>query len=93
MCALLRYAPNSLWMLPGLWSILFGLGVFASRHFLPRATLGVGIFYEAAGVFCLAAAQGDHALAPWSMAVPFGFGQLLSAAVLYWTLERADEQA
>ena len=26
------------------------------------------------------------------MAIPFGLGQLLSAAVLYWTLERPHEQ-
>ena len=35
-------------------------------------------------------ARGDQALAPWAMAFPFGVGQMLSAAVLYWTLERTD---
>ena len=27
---LYRFAPQSLWMLPGLWQIIFSLGVFAS---------------------------------------------------------------
>jgi hypothetical protein len=33
---LLRCAPQSLWMLPGLWQVLFSMGVFASCRFLPR---------------------------------------------------------
>src|ERR1039457_5880971 len=34
--ALLRVQPAILWMLPGLWQIVFSLGVFASCRFLPR---------------------------------------------------------
>jgi hypothetical protein len=93
MVVLLRFAPESVWMLPGLWALLFGLGIFASWRCLPRALVLVGIFYELAGFSCLALFQGESALSPWSMAIPFGVGQLLTAAVLYWKLERADAQA
>jgi hypothetical protein len=79
---LLRYAPESLWMLPGLWQIIFSLGVFACCRFLPRAMFGVGIWYLIAGLACLVLAQGEHALAPWAMGLPFGLGQLFVAAVL-----------
>jgi hypothetical protein len=89
---LLRFAPESVWMLPGLWAIFFGLGIFASWRFMPHAVGWVGVFYLAAGLVCLAVAQGEAALSPWAMAVPFGVGQLLTAAVLYWSLERSDEQ-
>lgn len=85
---LVHHAPASLWMLPGLWSLLFGLGIFASYRLLPRPTFWVAVFYQAAGVGCLVFAQGDHALSPWAMGVPFGAGQLLAAGILYWTLER-----
>src|SRR5262249_20673037 len=34
---LVRYSPESLWMLPGLWQILYSLGVFASCRLLPRS--------------------------------------------------------
>src|SRR5688572_18832561 len=34
--AIYRSAPEVAWMLPGLWSLLFALGIFASHHFLPR---------------------------------------------------------
>ncbi len=85
---LVRVAPESVWMLPGLWQIVFSLGIFASCRLLPRATWWVGVFYLAAGLSVLTLARGDAALSPWAMAVPFGAGQWLAAAVLYATLER-----
>ncbi len=84
---LVRGAESVLWMLPGLWSILFGLGVFASRRLLPRAIFGVALYYLIAGLACLALAQGDWALSPWAMGIPFGGGQLLAAAIFYRTQE------
>jgi hypothetical protein len=33
-------------------------------------------------------ARGTHMFSPWAMALTFGVGQLLAAAVLYWNLER-----
>jgi hypothetical protein len=90
---LVRSAPESLWMLPGLWQILFSLGVFASCRLLPRATFGVAVFYLAAGLTCLALARGEAALSPWAMGVPFGVGQWLAAGVLYSTLECRDDLA
>lgn len=87
---IVRVAPDAAWALPGLWQVFFSQGVFASCRLLPRAAFAVGVFYLAAGVATLVLARGDSALAPWAMAGPFGVGQLLSAAVLYWTLERTD---
>jgi len=86
-----RFAPESVWVLPGLWQVLFSLGIFASCRLLPRATFGVAVFYLASGLTCLAFARGDAALSPWAMGLPFGVGQLLAAAVLYRTLECSDE--
>ncbi|HEY8504955.1 MAG TPA: hypothetical protein VIL46_10260, partial [Gemmataceae bacterium] len=83
-----RHAPQSAWMLPGLWQILFSLGVFASCRLLPRAVFGVAVFYLFSGLAVLIVAQGEHALSPWAMGLPFGVGQFGAAAVLYWTLER-----
>lgn len=79
---------EAVWMLPGLWQMLFSLGIFASCRFLPRATFGVGVFYLGTALLCLLYARGEAALAPWAMGLPFGVGQLLSAAVLYFGLER-----
>jgi hypothetical protein len=79
---LLEYSPDDLWMLPGLWQIVFSLGVFACCRFLPRAIFAVGIWYLVAGLACLVFAQGAHAFSPWAMGVPYGVGQLLVAAIL-----------
>ena len=79
---IMRVAAQECWMLPGLWELIFSLGVFASCRFLPRQMFAVGAWYLAAGLFCLAAGSATQALSPWSMGVPFGVGQLLVAAVL-----------
>lgn len=76
-----RWAPIIAWTLPGLWAMLFGLGIFASQRFLPRAVVWVAVYYVGAGAACLAVAQGDNALSPWAMGLTFGAGQFLCAAV------------
>jgi hypothetical protein len=85
-----RAAPESLWMLPALWALCYGLGVFAVASLFPRGAMLVGWFYLLAALFCLALARGEHALAPWTMGIEFGCGQLLAAAVLYFQQERED---
>src|SRR6202050_1307564 len=84
---LMRVAPQDAWMLPGLWAVLFSLGVFASCRFLPRQMFAVGAWYLTAGLTCLATADGT--VSPWSMGVPFGIGQLLVAAVLQFGYREA----
>ena len=88
---LVRFAPEALWMLPGLWQVLFSLGVFASARFLPRATYAVGGWYLLTGLACLTLGREQHLLSPWAMALPFGLGQLLAAAVLQWSQTRGDD--
>jgi hypothetical protein len=86
-----RSAPQCTWMLPGLWQVIYSLGIFASCRLLPRAMFGIAVFYLLAGLSTLAVGQGDYALNPWAMGLPFGVGQLLAAIVLYQTLEREHD--
>ena len=90
---LLCFAPASLSLLPGLWQIVFSLGVFASCRFLPRQIFAVGVWYLVTGLFCLALAGGEQAFSPWAMGVPYGVGQLLIAAILQRQLGERDGQA
>lgn len=85
-----RGAQHAAWMLPGLWSLIFALGLFASCRLLPRPVFWVGGFYTLCGCGCLMWGQGENAFSPWLMGISFGGGQLLGAAILYWTLERSD---
>ena len=87
---LMRFAPQSLWMSPGLWQITFGLGVFASCRFLPRAMPVVGGWYLTSGLAALALAQGPLAFSPWTMGLGFGVGQTLVALVLRFS-ETTDD--
>src|ERR1700704_2238079 len=87
---LYRYAPQSLWMMPGLWQIVFSLGIFASSRSLPRPMFAAGVWYLVTGLASLAFANGAYAFSPWAMAVPYGIGQLFIAAVLYWSVGESD---
>lgn len=86
-----RDSPQDVWMLPGLWQVIFSLGVFSSCRFLPRPMFAVGLWYLTSGLILLARGDGDQALSPWAMGVPFGVGQLLVAAVLRLGYRKANE--
>jgi hypothetical protein len=89
--ALVRYVPGAFWMLPGIWQVIFALGVFSSCRFLPRPMVAAGIWYLLTGLMCIALAD-NRALSPWAMGIPFGAGQLLVAAILFFApQESADE--
>ena len=76
-------APETLWMLPGLWQVILSLGVFAARRNLPPLLRIVAGWYLAAGLACLAFARGEYALSPWAMGIPFAIGEGLAAALLW----------
>jgi hypothetical protein len=88
--ALIRLSPALVTLLPGLWALLFGVAVFASRPYTPRAAGFVGLYYWTTGLLLLWNAQGVDALSPWAVGGTFGVGQLLAAGVLYLSLERKD---
>jgi hypothetical protein len=89
---LLGSARQDAWLLPGLWQIIYGLGIFSSCRFLPRPMLAAGGWYLITGLACMAV--GDlRALSPFAMGVPFGLGQLLVAGVLLFSdTEARDEE-
>jgi hypothetical protein len=75
-------------LLPGIWAICFGIGIFSSRPYLPRASGWVALFYYVAGVVLLWIARGPEPLGAWWVGGTFGTGQLMAAFVLFWNLER-----
>lgn len=89
---LVRVAPANAWMVPGVWQVIFSLGIFASCRFLPRPIVAAAAWYLLTGLACLS--LGDtRALSPWAMAIPYGVGQLLVAGILLIsTREDRDER-
>jgi hypothetical protein len=86
----LRFAPQDVWMMPGLWQLFVSLGIFASLANLPRAMRLAGAFYFVSGFACLLWASGSHALSPWLMGLPFLIGQSLMAVILYYAAGGLD---
>lgn len=81
---LARSETSVIWMLPGLWQIIFSLGVFSSCRFLPRPMVAAGAWYLLAGLTCIMIGD-NRALSPWTMGIAYGGGQLLVAAILLFT--------
>jgi hypothetical protein len=89
---ILRFVPAAFWMLPGVWQIIFSLGVFSSCRFLPRPMLAAGAWYLLTGLVCIA--LGDNsALSPWTMGIPFGAGQLLVAGILLFAAQEGGDES
>lgn len=87
-------APGEVQLLPGIWALVFGLGVFASRPYLPRMAGWVALWYFAAGAWQLMHPQPIGGGSAWPIAITFGIGQLAAAAMLYLDIQRSfqDEQ-
>lgn len=83
--------PQLVWLLPGLWQLLFGMGNLATARLLPAPAGAVGCMFLVTGASCLW--LGERALAPWAMGLPFAAGQLALAAILWWHNERAEVRA
>ncbi|MEX6508143.1 hypothetical protein [Jiella sp. M17.18] len=75
------FAPDSAWMLPGLWQILVALGIFAGLRSLPTGMAIVGAWYFLTGFTVLLVEVGTLVPSPFAMGIPFCVGQFLSAAV------------
>ncbi len=85
-----KFAPETLWLLPGLWQVLVSLGVFASVRSLPRSVAFGGAWYFLTGFAALLIGSTTHALSPWTMGLPFAVGQLLMAGLLHFASGEND---
>lgn len=69
-------------LLPGVWTMLFGLGLVASAPYLPVAIFGVGAFYLVSGGAMLYGASPGETPSPWTLGLTFGAGQVVAAMIL-----------
>ena len=81
-----------MWALPGIWSLVYGLGLFSCHKHLPAQTLGVAAYFMAAGALVLAVGWATREIESWQMLVTFGVGQSWLAVALFWNLERRRGQ-
>jgi len=88
---LVHSVPSALWMLPGLWQITFSLGIFSSCRFLPRPMAAAGAWYLLTGLTCIMLGD-SRALAPWTMGISYGAGQLVVAGILLFGARKAADE-
>lgn len=79
----LLYMPDHARLLPGLWELLIGVGIFAVLGNLPRQMVWAAFFYFAAGTTSLMLSPDPEIASRWLMGIPFGVGQLLVASILH----------
>jgi hypothetical protein len=75
--------PEHCRLLPGIWQLLMGVGIFAVLSNLPRQMIVAAVFYFGAGTLSLLLSGTQGPVTAALMALPFGLGQLLVAAILY----------
>jgi hypothetical protein len=88
---LAHYVPSVAWMLPGLWQVIFSIGVFSSCRFLPRPMIAAGVWYLFTGLLCIALGD-NRALTPATMGLSFGIGQLIVAAILLLATPEPEDE-
>lgn len=91
--AMLKLSPALIVLLPGLWALLFGVGVFAASPYLPRGSRLVALYYWTVGLGLLWTAGGIDALSPWAVGVTFGVGQLFGAVVIARSQQTRSEES
>jgi lysylphosphatidylglycerol synthetase-like protein (DUF2156 family) len=80
----LLQAPEHERLLPGLWQLLMGVGLYAVLGNLPRQMAWAALFYFAAGTISLLLSTQSGIATAWLMGLPFGVGQLLVAGILHF---------
>ena len=85
---ILNQAPTLTWILPGLWQILIGLGLFAATTMLPRNVMFAAAWYLVSGMVVFLLSIQSMMLTPWAMGIPFGVGQIMLAGLLYFAPEK-----
>jgi hypothetical protein len=81
--------------LPSLWQYLIAIGLFASMGSLHRNIYLVALWYFCCATTTFILISSGHALSPFHMGLPFGFGQILMGIALRSsfpkTMESFDE--
>ena len=78
-----RFAPEAVWLLPGVWALFVSLGLFAAVPSLPRGAILAGGWYFVSGCVVLMLAAPEGAISPFMMGLPFAVGQFLLAAIVH----------
>ena len=81
-------APQTAWVVPGIWLLLIGLAGLSAATSLPRTIVWPSAWYFFCGALVLGLAGGGLPLSPWMLGLPLAIGQAMVAFVV---VRRGDE--
>ena len=79
-------------LLPGVWAMLYGLGLWSCGSNLPRLAHVATVYFLVAGAITLLLNSYSSVLHSAEMVILFGVGQLLLSAALFWKFERRGSE-
>ena len=85
---LMKGPPALQSIVPGIWVILFGLGIFSSLPYLPRTIAWIGGWYLVTGCWLLLVRDPGAMPSAWPLGCIFCIGQLAAGVLLHFSLER-----
>lgn len=90
--AVCKTSESFIVFLPAIWSFLFGMGIYASKPYLPTAVHWVAASFFMGGVILLTQVPKGNSLSPWGVGLVFAFGMMAAALVLYFNIERKSHE-
>lgn len=83
---------SNIQLLPGIWSIIFGLTLLGLVPYITRMLIFVTLFYIICGTLLLIGTSYDFPVFPYGIGLTFGLGHWLSAIIMKLDLRKFDEQ-
>ncbi|HEY2784141.1 MAG TPA: hypothetical protein VGJ05_04125 [Fimbriiglobus sp.] len=80
----MQAGPGLVAFLPGIWGVVFGLGMIAACPYLPRAVGPVGLGYVVAGSVLLICVRPATLPSAWAVGGLFGAGHFATALALWF---------
>ena len=77
------YAPEAIWLAPGIWLILIGLVGVAFQRVMPHRVWRVALFYILLGTIMLSIAGEQGHLTPSLIGIPLVLGNFATALILH----------
>lgn len=91
--AMLSILDQTVGLLPGLWAVLYAMGLFAARPYLPHHIGWVALYFLVAGTLLIQILPRDAVPSPWYIAGVFSVGQGALAYVLHRNTLREQQLA
>lgn len=89
---IIAFQPESITLLPGLWSICFAVSIFSIIPYFIQSAVWVALYYFIFGFILLYLISIGKAFEPWGMGATFGGGHIILGIMIFITLEKTNNE-